>query len=310
LKVYTNISDFEIKNSALTIGVFDGVHNGHLSVLGKLKAIAVRDKCESVVFTFWPHPRMVLQTDNANIKLLNTIDEKISLLKKTGIDHLIIFPFTLEFSKLSSCEFISKILAKKLQISKLVIGFNHHFGHNREGSFEDLVKCVEESNLLIERLEPFTVNSTDISSTYIRKALFEGRLSEANNLLGYNYILTGKVVKGSQIGRSIGFPTANIKPDSSFKLIPKDGVYAVKVNYNGNEYNGMLNIGIRPTIKNKAPQKSIEVHIFNFNNVIYNSEISVSFISRVRDEIKFDNINDLKNQLEKDRLHILNILDN
>lgn len=309
MRVYKNISDFKEKKTAITIGVFDGVHEGHKSVIKKLLDISKTNIIESVVFTLWPHPQMVIQPENQNLTLLNSINEKIELLQETGVDHLILYPFTLEFSKFTSCEFIKKILVDKLNISNLIVGFNHHFGHKRGGNYNDLVKCAEEYNFEIERLEPFLVDDLEISSTFIRNSLIDGNLDIANKYLGYKYFLSGKVVSGSKIGRSIGFPTANIKPEHKYKLIPKDGVYAVRIDYEKKSFKGMLNIGLRPTVNNSTNIKRVEVHIFNFDKVIYDKEITVHFVKRIRDEIKFKDLNQLQKQLEIDKKNIEEILE-
>lgn len=308
MKVYQNISNFKLKNTAITIGIFDGVHVGHKSVIKKLVEISKASNLESVVFTFWPHPQMVFQPENHNLRLLNSINEKRALIEKTGVDHLILYPFTLEFSKLSSCEFVKKNLVDKLNISNLVVGFNHHFGHKREGTYNDLVKCAKEFKFEIERLVPFLVDGLEISSTFIRNSLLEGNLDIANKYLGYKYFLSGKIVSGSKIGRSLGFPTANIQPEHKYKLVPKDGVYAVKIDYEKKSFKGMLNIGLRPTVSASTSNKRIEVHIFNFNKLIYNKEITVHFVKRIRDEIKFKDLNQLQKQLEIDKQRITEIL--
>jgi len=308
LKIYNNIEDFKSINTVITIGVFDGVHKGHLSVINNVIEIAKKENKESVVFTFWPHPVMVFKPKGDNVRLINSIDEKIELIRATGIGHLIVYPFNLGFSKLNSCNFIEQILVNKLHVSTLVVGFNHHFGHKREGSYDDLLNCTKAFNLSLKRCNPYLVNKQEISSTIIRNELINGNIKTANSFLGYDYFITGKVVEGSKIGRSIGFPTANILPGQKFKLIPKDGVYAVTIDYENNSYKGMLNIGLRPTVNSSSLKKSIEVHIFDFNHIIYDKNIKIRFVQRLRDEIKFNNVNELQKQLNIDKQSIINIL--
>ncbi len=302
--IHTDLNNFNINTPILTIGVFDGVHLGHLKVLERLKEIAKEKDGESVVLTLWPHPRIVLDKDVESLRLLNNIVEKEFLLSKTGIDHLIIIPFTKEFSELTACEFIEEYLVKKINVKHLVVGYNHQFGKDRKAGYEFLNECAKKFGFSIEKLNAKLVDNDKVSSTKIRKFLISGNLDIANNYLGYEYFISGNVVEGNQIGRKIGFPTANIKIPEPYKQVPKDGVYAVRVKLNGNSYYGMLNIGSRPTIESTLRSKNIEVHILGFDKKIYNQTVTVSFIKRMRDEKKFNGLEELKQQLEKDKIEI------
>jgi len=308
MKVYTNIEEFieKVKNPIVTTGTFDGVHLGHQKLINRLKNIQKEIDGETVVLTFYPHPRMVLFPDDNELKLLNTIEEKIKLLEKYGINHLIIYPFTKEFSRLTSVEFVRNILVNKIHVKKLVIGYNHQFGRNREGSFEQLQELAPLYGFEVEEIPAKDIDSIEISSTKIRKALLVGNVVQANQFLGHYYSVTGTVVEGKKIGRTIGYPTANIIVGDKYKLIPADGVYAVKIGHNGTEYDGMLNIGNNPTIKDKG--RSIEVNIFNFDKDIYGEQTTIYFIKRIRDEVKFNGLDELKIQLEKDKIESLKIL--
>jgi len=302
LKVYTHPETCKnVKNPVLTIGTFDGVHLGHRKIITRLKELAKNADGETVLFTFSPHPRMVLFPDDTNIKLLNTQSEKIALLEEAGIDHLVIFPFSKEFSRLSAVEFVRDILVNKLHISKLVIGYDHHFGRNREGSIGNLKELAPLYGFSVEEIPAEEVDDIKISSTKIRTALLEGDIHTANSFLGYRYRLSGLVVSGQKVGREIGFPTANLQVMDLHKLIPADGVYAVKVKTKSAGFDGMLNIGLRPTIKDAEPKRTIEVNIFNFNSELYNEILHVEFIDKIRNEVKFENVDQLKKQLEKDK---------
>ncbi len=306
MKVYTNIQEFKpIKNVVVTIGTFDGVHLGHKVIINQLKKAAQELSGESVLLTFFPHPRMVVFPDDNELKLLNTIEERKELLEKAGIDHLIIHPFSKAFSRLTALEFVRDILVNRLNVKKLVIGYDHHFGRNREGSFEDLVEFGEVYGFSVEEIPAKDIQQINVSSTKIRTSLLAGEIHAATQFLGYPYFISGTVVKGDKIGREIGFPTANIKPDETYKLIPKNGVYAVKVIVNEKEYEGMLNIGIRPTFK--GINQTIEVNIFDFDKEIYGQKIRVKFYERIRDEQPFEDLNELKNQLNIDKTKTIQI---
>jgi riboflavin kinase/FMN adenylyltransferase len=300
MKVYTNLDDFKgVKNPVVTTGTFDGVHLGHQKIIARLKDAAREENGETVLLTFSPHPRMVLFPDDNELKLLNTLPEKIELLEKYGVDHLIIYPFTKEFSRLTSIEFVRNILVNSIQTKRLVIGYNHHFGRNREGSFEHLKEYGPLYGFEVEEIPAQDIDHIQISSTKIRNALLIGDVKTANTYLGHAYTLTGTVVKGKQLGRTIGYPTANLQITDQYKLIPGDGVYAVRIKHGSIIYGGMLNIGNNPTIEGKG--KSIEVNIFDFDKTIYGEEATVYFIERLRDEVKFNNLEELKEQLAKDK---------
>ncbi len=306
MKVYNCIEDFEnINNPVVTTGTFDGVHLGHQKIIARLKDVAADEAGETVLLTFYPHPRMVLFPDDNELKLLSTQEEKIQLLEKFGIDHLIIHPFTKEFSRLTSLEFVRNILVNQLKTKKLVIGYNHHFGRNREGSFEHLKEYGPIYGFNVEEIPAKDIDSIEVSSTKIRNALETGDVSTARKYLGHHYSLTGKVVGGKKIGREIGYPTANISVEEKFKLIPADGVYAVKVKHQNFTYDGMLNIGNNPTVEGKG--RSIEVNIFDFEKDIYGDDITVYFMERLRDEVKFNGLDELKTQLALDKINALQI---
>lgn len=300
MKVYNHIEEYKgATNAAVTTGTFDGVHIGHQKILKRLIEVAKNANGESVLLTFHPHPRLVLQSD-IDLQLLNTQREKIKRLELAGIDHLIIHPFTKQFSRLSSMEFVRDILVDRIGTKKLVIGYDHHFGRNREGSFEHLVEYGPTYGFDVEEISALDIDHVNVSSTKIRTALLEGDLETAATYLSYNYEFSGKVIQGKQIGRSIGFPTANVDLQSSHKLIPADGVYAVHVKINNSLHYGMLNIGLRPTVSNENT-KSVEVNIFDFKEELYGTEITVILQHRVRNEQRFRSVNDLKSQLEKDK---------
>jgi riboflavin kinase/FMN adenylyltransferase len=300
MKVYTNIDDFkDVKNPIVTTGTFDGVHLGHQKIISRLKEVAKEEDGNTVLLTFSPHPRMVLFPDDNELKLLNTLPEKIELLEKYGVDHLIVYPFTKEFSRLTSIEFVRNILVNRIQTKRLVIGYNHHFGRNREGSFEHLKEYGPLYGFEVEEIPAKDIDHIEISSTKIRNALLIGDVKTATTYLGHIYSLTGTVVKGKQLGRTIGYPTANLQVMDTYKLIPGDGVYAVKVKHKNAIYGGMLNIGNNPTVEGKG--KSIEVNIFDFDKQIYGDEATIYFIERLRDEVKFNNLEELKEQLARDK---------
>lgn len=305
--IHHNINNLKINNPVLTIGVFDGVHQGHVRILDRLKTLAKEKNGESVVFTLWPHPRIVLNKDINTLRLLNTIEEKKFLMSGTKIDHMIIVPFTKAFANLTACEFIEQYLVHKIGVKHLVVGYNHQFGKDRKAGYDFFKKCALKYDFDIEKLDPKLVDNDSVSSTKIREFLTSGHLEYANRYLGYEYFITGDVVEGNQIGRKIGFPTANIKVPEPYKQIPRDGVYAVSIRFNGDLYHGMLNIGSRPTVSPTLMSKNIEVHIFDFNKKIYNQKITVSFIKRIRDEKKFNSLNELSEQLKEDKKEVLKI---
>lgn len=309
MRVYRNIEEFENKHNAIvTTGTFDGVHYGHQKIIARLKEVAAQSQGETVIITFFPHPRLVLFPEDNDLKLINTLDEKITLLEKAGIDHLIIIPFTKEFSRLSSLEFIQQILVDKIGTKKLVIGYDHHFGKNREGSFEHLKHYAPEYGFEVEEIPGQDINDVAVSSTKIRNAILKGDVSTTNSYLGYPFNLTGSVKKGDQIGRTIGYPTANIQVPESYKLIPGDGIYAVKVNVQQKEYYGMLYIGNRPTVN--GLNKVIEVNIFDFNEDIYDESIRVEFHQYIRGDKKLNGLDELKAALAADEVACRNFFGN
>lgn len=306
MKVYTNIDDFkEVRNPIVTTGTFDGVHLGHQKIISRLKEVAQNHNGETVLLTFYPHPRMVLFPEDNELKLLNSQQEKIELLEKYGVDHLIIYPFTKEFSRLTSVEFVRNILVNKIKTNRLIIGYNHHFGRNREGTFEHLKEYGPLYGFEVEEIPAKDIDHIEISSTKIRKALQTGDVKMAATFLGHFYSLKGKVIEGLKLGRTIGYPTANIVIEDKYKLIPSDGVYAVKIKHNDTIYGGMLSIGNNPTVVGKG--RSIEVNIFDFDSTIYGQEVTIYFIEKLRDEAKFNNLEELKAQLVKDKENSLKI---
>jgi len=296
LKVVNSLNKYKSKNkSIVTLGTFDGVHIGHQKIIEQLN----KDKkdAKSVLLTFFPHPRMVLQ-DASDLKLLNTIEEKKQLLAKFGLDTLIVEPFTKEFSRLTALNFVRDILINKLHIKKLVIGYDHRFGKNREGSFENLQELSELYNFDLEQIKAQDIKEVAVSSTKIRKALEEGDIEKANNYLGYEYLLTGNVVHGRGLGKKWHYPTINLDIPESYKLIPKTGVYIVKTTIDDTVYFGMMNIGNRPTVNGK--HQTIEVHLFDFNQDVYGEKIQVNVMKRLRDEKKFNSVNELIQQIKED----------
>jgi riboflavin kinase/FMN adenylyltransferase len=295
-----------IKNAIVSQGTFDGVHLAHKKIIERLKQIASIKDGETVLITFEPHPRMVLFPDDHGLQLLSTLNEKIHLLEKAGIDHLIILPFTKEFSRQTSEQFIRTILVNKIKTNTLVIGYDHRFGKNREGSFEHLKESSSLYGFEVEEIPEQDIDDIAVSSTKIRNALLNNDIQTAQKYLGNSYSLEGKVVKGKQLGRTIGYPTANIEVENSFKLIPQDGVYAVWVWYNKARFGGMLNIGNNPTVEGKG--RSIEVNIFDFEKEIYTEMLKIEFVSKLRNEEKFNGLDALKAQLHLDKQNALAIL--
>ena len=307
MKIYNCINDFKpVENTVVTIGTFDGVHLGHKAIFEKMRNEALKIDGETVVITFFPHPRIVLGLDSSGLKFINTQERKINRLEEAGIDHLIIVSFTKQFAGMSSEEFIEKLVVEKIKPAKLIIGYDHHFGKNRSGSFDELQKMGKTHGFTVESVEEQKTNDYTVSSTKIRKLLNSGRVSAANKLLGYEYSITGKVVMGNQIGRTIGFPTANISIADEYKLIAAVGVYACRVTWMRKTYKGMSNIGYRPTINHG--ELTIEVNIFDFDEEIYDEQITIFFVDRMRNEEKFINLEALKNQLAIDKIEALKLL--
>lgn len=309
MKIYHGIDDFVKLNFAVvTSGTFDGVHLGHQKIFSRLQEIADRDQGETVVITYWPHPRLVLHPEDENLKLLNTFEEKAVLLKSQGIQHLIRIPFTKEFSHLSSEEFIHKILVDTIGTKKLVIGYDHHFGKNREGSFEQLKLNGPKYGFEVEEISMQDIDHVAVSSTKIRKALEKGDIETANHFLCRPYSLTGRVIAGDKIGRLLGYPTANIDVDTKYKLIPMHGIYAVTVQHEHATYGGMLYIGYRPTIH--GTKLNVEVNIFNFKEEIYGESLTVNFHKMVRNDVRFSDLEQMKVQLKTDQENAMDVLKN
>lgn len=289
----------EIQNPVVTIGTFDGVHLGHQKILQTLKDEAESVQGESVLLTFYPHPRMVLFPESHGLKLLQTQAEKIEKLEKNGLQNLVVYPFSFEFSRLTALEFVRDILVNKLHVRKIVIGYDHQFGKNREGSIAYLKDIADTYEFEVIEIPAQDIDEVNVSSTKIREALLQGDVQRANMFLGEPYQLSGTVIRGRALGRTIGFPTANIEVNTDIKLIPGIGVYAVEVLVDGQVYRGMLNIGIRPTVVS-TDVVNLEVHILDFHRDIYDKSITVRFIERVRDEQKFESVDALKEQLKND----------
>lgn len=294
-----NISKYkEEYPTVITIGTFDGVHIGHLKILSKIINHAKSTELKSSVLTFFPHPRMVLQKD-ANIKLLNTIEEKITILENLGLDVLIIHPFTKEFSRLTAVEFVRDMLVNTLHIKKVIIGYDHRFGRNRNANITDLITFGNTYDFSVEEIPAQEIDDVSVSSTKIRKALEDGDIETANSYLGYEYMLTGTIIKGKGIGKQLGYPTANLSIAEDYKLIPKNGAYVVNSILDGAVVYGMMNIGYNPTVN--GTEKSIEINFFDFNTDLYDQKIQVNILVRLRDEHKFESVEALKNQLAKDK---------
>ena len=289
-----------ISEKVTTIGTFDGVHIGHQKILKQVVQLAEEKGYVPVVLTLFPHPRMVLQNDDS-IKLLNTIEERIELLKAIGIKEVIVKKFTKEFANLSAKDYVKQILVDELNTKQIVIGYDHHFGKNRSANINDLKQFATRYDFKVEEISAQDIEDVTVSSTKIRTALNEGEVDLANSYLGYNFFITGTVVKGKGLGRTIDFPTANISITASYKLIPSNGVYVVKSKIDNKSIFGMMNIGTNPTVDGKT--RSIEVHFFNFNKDIYNSELKIEFLKRLRSEQKFKNLDALKNQLKEDMVN-------
>lgn len=310
MKIYKCIKDFNpVKNAVVTIGTFDGVHLGHLAVFNQMKQEAKKIDGETVVITFFPHPRIVLGNNIKDIKFIKTEANKIHHIEKAGIDHLIIVEFTKEFAAKTSEDFVKDMIMKYINPKIIIVGYDHHFGKKREGSFDRLLELAEKYEFEVVRVDAINNNDITVSSTIIRELLCDGNIAEANRLLGHEYSITGKVVPGQSMGRNMGFPTANIEVADEYKLIAAIGVYACRIKINDCTYLGMSNIGYRPTVdKSNDAAISIEVNIFDFNRNIYGSEITISFVKRIRDEKKFENIGALTNQLVKDKQTVVDML--
>ena len=293
------------RDTIITIGTFDGVHIGHKKIIKRLLKIAKEENLQAVVLTFFPHPRMVVQKDTT-IKMLNTIDEKTKLLESEGIDHLVVKKFTKQFSRLTAQDYVQDLLVETLHVKHIIIGYDHHFGRNRTANINDLKAFGEIYDFKVTEISAQEIDEVTVSSTKIRKALLEGDLKTANTFLGYNFMLTGSIVKGKGIGKQLEYPTANINIEESYKLIPKNGVYVVKSKIDNKSVFGMMNIGTNPTVDGKV--QSIEVHLFDFSKDIYGLQLEVEILERLRDEKKFDSLEALKQQLSKDLINSKNYL--
>ncbi len=299
MNIFHKIQDFKSENPTIvTLGTFDGVHLGHKKIIERLFLNSKKSGYESLVLTFFPHPRMVLQ-DNSEIKLLNTINEKAELLENIGLQNLVIHPFDQAFSQLTAEEFVKSILVNQFNIKKIIIGHDHRFGRNRSADINDLIAYGKIYNFEVEQISAEEIDEVSISSTKIRNALLEGEIKLANDYLGYNYFLSGTIVKGKQLGITIGFPTANLKIEEDYKLIPKNGVYIVKSFIDGKEVFGMMNIGTNPTVNGKS--QTIETNFLDFEGDLYDKKLRIHFLKRIRSEEKFDSLDSLKKEIEKDK---------
>jgi riboflavin kinase/FMN adenylyltransferase len=299
LKIKTAADYKRIKNSVVTIGTFDGVHVGHQKIINRLVHIAETNKLQALVLTFFPHPRMVVQKDSS-IKLINTIDEKAAQLQQLGVDHLVLKEFTKTFSRLSALEYVRDVLVNKLKVKHIIVGYDHHFGRNRTATIEDLIEFGKFYGFEVTQIDAQEVGDVAVSSTKIRAALREGNMRVANDFLGYNFMLTGTVVKGKGLGANLSFPTANIFIEEPYKLIPKQGVYLVQSKIENQLVYGMMNIGKNPTVS-QDNKTHIEVHFFNLDANLYSKTLKIELLEHLRSEIKFPNIEALKVQLEKDK---------
>ncbi|CAI8158403.1 MAG: Riboflavin biosynthesis protein RibF [Formosa sp. Hel3_A1_48] len=299
MKIKTAADYKRIKNSVVTIGTFDGVHVGHQKIINRLVHIAETNKLQALVLTFFPHPRMVVQKDSS-IKLINTIDEKAAQLQQLGVDHLVLKEFTKTFSRLSALEYVRDVLVNKLKVKHIIVGYDHHFGRNRTATIEDLIEFGKFYGFEVTQIDAQEVGDVAVSSTKIRAALREGNMRVANDFLGYNFMLTGTVVKGKGLGANLSFPTANIFIEEPYKLIPKQGVYLVQSKIENQLVYGMMNIGKNPTVS-QDNKTHIEVHFFNLDANLYSKTLKIELLEHLRSEIKFPNIEALKVQLEKDK---------
>jgi riboflavin kinase/FMN adenylyltransferase len=307
MKIYHHIDEFvKLNNAVVTIGTFDGVHIGHRKIIAGIKDLADKTGGETVLLTFFPHPRMILHPEDESIKMINTITEKAELLEQLGVDHLIITPFSRDFSNQTAEGYIRDVLVNKIGTKKIVIGYDHRFGKDRSGGLEDMLKLGPVYGFDVIEIPEQDINEVAISSTRIRAALLNGEIELANTFLGYPFFISGTVVRGDQIGRQIGYPTANIVIEERYKLIPSDGIFAVKVKIDSLLYKGMAYIGSRPTINGLT--RNIEVNIFDFDKDIYNQQIRMEFHNFVRGDVKFSGLDELKVQLAKDRTDVLALL--
>ncbi len=309
MKIYHHIDEFSpVKNAVVTIGTFDGVHLGHRKIISRIRELADASGGETVLLTFFPHPRMILHPEDESIKLINTINEKAELLEQLGIDHLIITPFSRDFSNQSAEDYIRDVLVNKIGTKKIVIGYDHRFGKDRQGGLADLQRLGPVYDFDVVEIPEQDINDVAVSSSRIRQALLSGGIDLANEFLGYPFFITGKVTRGDQIGRKIGFPTANILIEETYKLIPSDGIFAAKVKMGDVEYIGMAYIGSRPTISGIT--RNIEVNIFDFDKEVYGEQIRMEFHHFIRNDIKFASLDELTEQLANDKQDTLRLMTN
>ena len=309
MHIHYGYNELKFFNPVVTMGTFDGVHRGHKLVINRLVERAKSINGESVVITFFPHPKQVLNAGKHSLKLLTTLHEKTDLLKKCGIDHLVIIEFDKGFSNKAACDFVEDILIGRIGAKELIIGFNHHFGKRREGNYDTIKRCAAKHNLLVSMVKAELTGITPVSSSSIRNALIAGNLEEANKMLGYNYYIEGKIVEGKKLGRQIGYPTANVSVNDNEKLIPGNGVYAVEVLLQKRVYKGVMSIGVNPTIDKNSSVRTIEVNIFRFRKEIYGLDVKVIFRFRLRDEMIFESLSDLASQIAIDKKRALELLD-
>ena len=307
MNIYHHLDEFKpVKNAVVTIGTFDGVHLGHRKIINDLKQRAEAIGGETVLLTFFPHPRMILQPEDEHLKLINTINERAELLEQAGIDHLIITPFSRDFSNQQADEYIREVLVNKIGAKTLVIGYDHRFGKDRQGGLNELQAAAPVYGFTVDEITEQDINEVAVSSTRIRNALLNAEVETANAFLGYPFFITGKVIRGDQIGRQLGYPTANLQVPENYKLIPADGIFAVTVEINTKGYQGMAYIGHRPTINGMT--RNIEVNIFDFNEDIYNRVVRLNFHHFVRHDVKFNGLEALKEQLGQDKIDVLRLL--
>ncbi|HWZ35838.1 MAG TPA: bifunctional riboflavin kinase/FAD synthetase [Mucilaginibacter sp.] len=307
MNIYHHIDDFKpVKNAVVTIGTFDGVHLGHRKIISRIKELAEDCDGETVILTFFPHPRMILHPEDDSIKLITTINEKAGLLEQLGVDHLIITPFSRDFSNQNAEDYIRDVLVNKIGTKKIVIGYDHRFGKDRRGGLVDLLRFSPVYDFEVIEIPEQDVNDVAVSSTRIREALLVADIDLANTFLGYPFFITGKVIRGDQIGRQIGYPTANLQIEERYKLIPADGIFAVKVQHDGQDYTGMAYIGSRPTINGMT--RNIEVNLFDFDKEIYNETIRMSFYHYIRSDVKFSGLDELKAQIARDKEDVLRLM--
>jgi len=306
--IHEGYENLKLVRPTVTIGIFDGVHLGHRALLARLVAMAGQVGGESAVITFDPHPRLVLSEKTERVSYLSTLSEKMRLMEDTFIDHLIIIRFDKNLASMEASDFIREILVRKIMVKHLLVGYDNHIGKNKKGDLNKIRESADMYDFTVEQINEISLQNEIISSTSIREALLNGRIAEANKWLGYSYSITGNVIEGRKLGRSFGFPTANIQPDDSFKLVPANGVYAVEVVFNDMKLPAMLSIGFNPTVNKAKGRRSIEVHIFDFDNNLYGQTITVIFRYKLRDEKKYENVRQLADQMQLDRLEALRLL--